>query len=185
MWAGGGLFGIYIMKTYADYGFRDFIVCLGYRGNMIKEYFLNYEAMNNDFTICLGRLNCITDREDHKEQDFKVTLAETGSESMTGGRVKRVEKYIDDGDNFMVTYGDGVADVDISKQVDFQKSHGKLATVTTVGSISCFGILDVDNSGSVGEFIEKSQVDGWGSAGYMILNRRIFDYLGGDECVLE
>jgi glucose-1-phosphate cytidylyltransferase len=174
----------HIMKTYAHYGFRDFIVCLGYRGNMIKEYFLNYEAMNNDFTICLGRQNQITYHEDHKEQDFKVTLAETGSESMTGGRVKRVEKYIDR-DNFMVTYGDGVADVDISKLVDFHKSHGKLATVTTVRPISRFGILDVDNHGNVLEFTEKPQVDGWASAGYMILNRRIFDYIGEDKCVLE
>jgi glucose-1-phosphate cytidylyltransferase len=174
----------HIMKTYAHYGFRDFLVCLGYRGNMIKEYFLNYEAMNNDFTICLGRQNQITYHEDHKEQDFKVTLAETGSESMTGGRVKRVEKYIDR-DNFMVTYGDGVADVDISKLVDFHKSHGKLATVTTVRPISRFGILDVDNHGNVLEFTEKPQVEGWASAGYMILNRRIFDYIGEDKCVLE
>ena len=115
---------------------------------MIKEYFLNYEAMNKDFTICLGRLNCITYHEEYRKQDFKVTVAETGSESMRGGRVKGVEKYIDNRDNFMVTYGDGVADVDISKQVDFHKSHGKLATVTTVRPISRFGILDVDNSGS-------------------------------------
>jgi glucose-1-phosphate cytidylyltransferase len=103
---------------------------------------------------------------------------------MTRRRVKRVEKDIAR-DNFMVTYGDGVADVDISKLVDFHKSHGKLATVTTVRPISRFGILDVDNSGSGPEFVEKPQVDGWASAGYMILNRRIFDYLGRDECVLE
>jgi glucose-1-phosphate cytidylyltransferase len=90
------------MKTYAHYGFQDFIVCLGYRDNMIKEYFPNYEAMNNDFTISLGRQNCITYHEEHREQDFKLTLAETGSESMTGGRVKGVEKYIAR-DNFMVT----------------------------------------------------------------------------------
>ena len=154
-------------------------MCLGYRGHMIKEYFLNYEAMNNDFTICLGRQNCITYQEDHKEQDFNVTLTETGPDNMTGGRVKRVEKYIDDRDNFMVRYGDGGADVDISKLVDFHKSHGKVATVTTVRPISPFGILDVDNSGRMGEIVEKPQVDGWASVGYMILNRRIFDYLGG------
>lgn len=159
-------------------------MCLGYRGNMIKESFLNYEAMNNDFSICLGSQNCITYHEDHREQDFKVTLAETGSESITGGRVKRVEKYIDDRDNFMVTYWDGVTDVDISKLVDFQKSHGKLATVMTVRPISRFGILDVDNSGSVREFVEKPQVEASASAGYMILNRRIF-YWEEDECVLE
>jgi glucose-1-phosphate cytidylyltransferase len=172
------------MKTYAHYGFRDFIICLGYRGNMIKDYFLNYEAMNNDFTICLGRQNQITFHEDHQEQDFKVTLAETGWESMTGGRVKRIEKYIDC-DNFMVTYGDGVADVDINKLVDFHKSHGKLATITSVQPVSRYGILQVDSEGSVKKFIEKPLLDGVASAGYMILNRRIFDYLGGDDCVLE
>lgn len=174
----------HIMKIYAHYGFRDFIVCLGYRGNMIKEYFLNYEAMNNDFTICLGRQNCITYHGEHQEQDFNVTLAETGQETMTGGRVKRIEKYITD-DIFMVTYGDGVADVDIAAVVDFHKSHGKLATVTTVRPISRFGILDVDNQGTVQQFTEKPQLDGWASAGYLILNRRIFDYLGGDDCFLE
>lgn len=174
----------HIMKTYAHYGFHDFIICLGYRGNMIKDYFLNYEAMNNDFTICLGRQNQIVYHEAHHEQNFKVTLADTGWESMTGGRVKRIEKYIDC-DNFMVTYGDGVADVDINKLVDFHKSHGKLATITAVQPVSRYGILQVDGEGSVKKFIEKPLLDGVASAGYMILNRRIFDYLGGDDCVLE
>jgi glucose-1-phosphate cytidylyltransferase len=174
----------HIMKTYAHYGFHEFIVCLGYRGNMIKDYFLNYEAMNNDFTISLGHQNQIAYHEAHDEQDFKVTLAETGWESMTGGRVKRIEKYIDC-DNFMVTYGDGVADVDINKLVDFHKSHGKLATITAVQPVSRYGILQVDGEGSVKKFIEKPLLDGVASAGYMVLNRRIFDYLGGDDCVLE
>ncbi|MDB9512754.1 glucose-1-phosphate cytidylyltransferase [Kamptonema animale CS-326] len=174
----------HIMKIYAHYGFRDFIVCLGYRGNMIKEYFLNYEAMNNDFTICLGRQNSIRYHGEHQEQDFNVTLAETGQETMTGGRVKRIEKYITD-DIFMVTYGDGVADVDIAAVVDFHKSHGKLATITTVRPISRFGILNVDDLGQVQQFTEKPQLDGWVSAGYLVLNRQIFDYLGGDDCILE
>ena len=174
----------HIMKIYAHYGFRDFIVCLGYRGNMIKEYFLNYEAMNNDFTICLGRQNSITYHGKHQEQDFNVTLAETGLESMTGGRVKRIEKYITD-DTLMVTYGDGVADVDIGALVDFHKSHGKLATITTVRPISRFGILNVDDRGQVQQFTEKPQLDGWVSAGYLVMNRQIFDYLGGDDCILE
>ncbi len=174
----------HIMKIYAHYGFQNFIVCLGYRGNMIKEYFLNYEAMNNDFTVCLGRKNSITYHEEHREQDFNVTLAETGAESMTGGRVKRIEKYIDR-DNFMVTYGDGVADVDIEGLIEFHKSHGKLATVTTFRPISRFGILDVDSDSRVVEFAEKPQIDGWISVGYMIFNRRVFEYLGEDDCVLE
>jgi len=174
----------HIMKIYAHYGFRDFIVCLGYRGNMIKEYFLNYEAMNNDFTICLGRKNSIIYHEEHREQDFNVTLAETGLETMTGGRVKRIKKYITD-DLFMVTYGDGVSDVNIGKLLDFHKSHGKLATITTVRPISRYGILDVDHQGNVQQFTEKPQLDGWASAGYLILNRRVFDYIGGDDCFLE
>jgi len=174
----------HIMKIYAHYGFRDFIVCLGYRGNMIKEYFLNYEAMNNDFTICLGRKNSIIYHEQHREQDFNVTLAETGLETMTGGRVKRIKKYITD-DLFMVTYGDGVSDVNIGKLLDFHKSHGKLATITTVRPISRYGILDVDHQGNVQQFTEKPQLDGWASAGYLILNRRVFDYIGGDDCFLE
>src|SRR3954453_17161569 len=100
------------MKLYAHYGFRDFVLCLGYRGNMIKEYFLNYEAMNNDFTICLGKRNHIRYDNDHDEQDFHITLADTGLDAMTGARVKRVERYVT-GDTFMVTYGDGVSDVDV------------------------------------------------------------------------
>ncbi len=109
----------HIMKLYAHYGFRDFVLCLGYRGNMIKEYFLNYEAMNNDFTICLGRESRIEINGDHEEQDFRITLADTGLESMTGGRLRRAQKYIRD-DCFMVTYGDGVSDVDIRQLLEFQ-----------------------------------------------------------------
>jgi glucose-1-phosphate cytidylyltransferase len=113
-----------------------------------------------------------------------VTLAETGPDSMTGGRVKRVEKYITE-DTFMVTYGDGVADIDIGALLDFHKSHGKLATVSTVRPISRYGILDVDNQGKVLEFTEKPQIDGWASAGWLVLHRSIFDHLDGDDCVLE
>lgn len=174
----------HIMKSYAHWGFREFILCLGYRGKMIKEYFLNYEAMTNDLTIALGRQNRITYHEAHGEQDFQVTLAETGLTTMTGGRIKRVEKYID-GDIFMVTYGDGVADVDFHALVDFHTRHGRVATVTTVRPMSRFGILDLDVTGKVISFAEKPQVDGWVNAGYMVFQRRIFDYLDGDECVLE
>ena len=115
----------HIMKTFAHYGLRRFVLCLGYRGKMIKEYFLNYEAMNNDFTICLGQQHRLTLHDAHAEQDFHVTLADTGEDTMTGGRVKRVERYID-GDTFLVTYGDGVADVDIAALLDFHRRHGRL-----------------------------------------------------------
>jgi glucose-1-phosphate cytidylyltransferase len=174
----------HIMKLFAHHGFHDFVLCLGYRGNMIKEHFLSYEAMNNDFTICLGRQNRITYHGAHREQDFHVTLAETGLETMTGGRVKRVEKYVED-DDFIVTYGDGVADLDVGALVDFHRAHGHLATVTTVRPTSRFGILDVGDEGKVRRFAEKPQLEGWASAGFFVFNRRVFDYLGADDCVLE
>src|SRR5215210_4667079 len=138
----------HIMKLYAHYGFVDFVLCLGYKGNMIKEYFLNYEAMNNDLTNCLGRKSQIEYNEHHPEQDYLVTLADTGQETMTGGRLKRIEKYIKD-DCFMVTYGDGVSDVDLHKLLAFHRSHGKLATVTTFRPVSRFGILDISEANQV------------------------------------
>jgi glucose-1-phosphate cytidylyltransferase len=166
----------HIMKIYSHYGFRDFILCLGYRGNMIKEYFLNYEAMNNDFTICLGNKQQLLYHGAHEEQDFRVTLAETGAETGTGGRVKRIERYIS-GDTFMVTYGDGVGDIDIGRLVAFHRSHGRLATVTTVRPLSRYGVLDLNGNDEVVRFREKPQVDGWISAGFFVFNRGVFDYL--------
>src|SRR5205085_1738964 len=150
----------HIMKLYAHYGFRDFVLCLGYRGSMIKEYFLNYEAMTNDFTVQLGRMHAIAYHGAHAEQNFSVTLAETGEDTMTGGRVKRAAKYIDD-ETFMVTYGDGVADVNISRLIEFHRSHGKLATVTAVRPISRFGMIDIGETGGVSSFLEKPMLDGW------------------------
>ncbi len=173
----------HIMKLYAHYGFHDFVLCLGYKGNMIKQYFLNYEAMNNDFTICLGRGSSIDYTDNHPEQDFRVTLADTGQETMTGGRVLRAARYLED-ETFMVTYGDGVSDVDICKLLAFHQSHGKLATVTTFRPISRFGILDIQ-SNRVCSFNEKPKADAWASAGYFVFNRRVFDYLDGDNCTLE
>jgi len=172
------------MKTYAHHGYRDFVLCLGYRGNMIKEYFLNYEAMNNDFTICLGQKSHIDFNGAHKEQDFRVTLADTGQETMTGGRIKRIEKYVDS-DTFLVTYGDGLADVDIADLVAFHMSHGRAATVTTVRPQSRFGILETASDGKVLEFKEKPQVDGWANAGFMVFGRKVLEYVETDDCVLE
>jgi glucose-1-phosphate cytidylyltransferase len=174
----------HIMKIYAHHGFVNFVLCLGYRGNMIKEYFLNYEAMNNDFMICLGRQNRITYHGVHKEQDFQVTLVDTGIETMTGGRVKRVERYVNT-DTFMVTYGDGVGDLDIQGLLDFHRAHGRLATVTMVRPFSRFGMLDVEVEGRVLSFTEKPQRDGLASAGFFVFDRRLFEYLSGDDCVLE
>ena len=174
----------HIMKTYAHYGFREFVLCLGYRGNIIREYFLNYEAMNNDFTICLGPNSQVQYHELHTEQGFQVTLAETGADSMTGGRIARIRKYVD-GDTFLLTYGDGVSDVDIGKLLAFHQSHGKIATVTTVPPISRFGMIELGEESRVRTFNEKPRTDGWMSAGYFVLNRGVFDYLGGDDCIFE
>jgi len=174
----------HIMKLYSHHGFNDFVLCLGYRGSMIKEYFLNYEAMTNDFTICLGKRAHVHYNEHHEEQDFRVTLADTGAESMTGGRVRRIQKYVTD-ERFMVTYGDGVSDVDINKVLSFHLAHGKLATVTTFRPVSRFGILNIDSSNQVQNFVEKPQSDAWASAGFFVFERKIFDYLGDDQCILE
>ena len=174
----------HIMKIYAHFGFNEFVLCLGYRGNMIKEYFLQYEAMNNDFTVSLGDHEQIEFHGAHNEQGLKVTLANTGQNTMTGGRVQKAAKYIDD-DTFLLTYGDGVADVDIAKVVDFHRQHGKLATLTAMRPISRYGMLEIDSGDAVRQFTEKPKADGWANAGFFVLNRRIFDYLGGPECVFE
>lgn len=174
----------HIMKIYAHYGFRDFVLCLGYRGNTIKDYFLSYEAMNSDFTICLGKKNRIDYHGSHDEQGFNVTLADTGADTMTGGRVRRIAPYID-GDTFLATYGDGVADVNLRALVDFHLAHGRLATVTAVQPFSRFGILNVGEEGKVHSFNEKPQSESWANAGFFVFHRRIFDYLDGDNCTLE
>ena len=174
----------HIMKTYAHHGFHDFVLCLGYRGNLIKEYFLNYEAMNSDFSICLGQKSQIRYHGEHSEKGFAVTLADTGHDCLTGGRIHKIEKYID-GDTFLLTYGDGVSDVDVRRLLEFHHSHGKLATVTTVVPASRFGMLELADETRVQKFTEKPTADGWISAGYFVLNRAVFDYLGGDDCILE
>jgi len=174
----------HILKIYGHYGIREFITCLGYRGEMIKEYFLAYEAMNNDFTIHLGRKHRIEFHGAHLEQDYAVTLADTGEETMTGGRLKRIERYIDD-DLFMLTYGDGVADVDIGKLLEFHRSHGKLATLTAVKPLSRYGVVELGDSSQVVSFVEKPGLAGWINAGFFVLHRKVFDYLGGDDGAFE
>lgn len=175
----------HIMKLYAHYGMQDFVLGLGYRGNMIKEYFLNYEAMNNDFTISLGEKHKLSYHDIHEEQDYRVTLADTGADSMTGSRVKQMERYVD-GDTFMVTYGDGLSDVNIEKLLEFHRSHGKIATVTTNRPTSRFGILELDDQNHVIDFAEKPELDGWASTGFFVFERQMFDYLSPDaNCILE
>jgi glucose-1-phosphate cytidylyltransferase len=173
------------MKSYAHYGHSQFILCLGYKGNVIKDYFLNYEAMNSDITMTLGQLRAIAYHDHHREQDYTVTLADTGQETMTGGRLGRIRKYIKD-DLFMVTYGDGLANVDIDRVLDFHHGHGKKATLTTVRPTSRYGVIDIDRRGGVEQFNEKPVLNSWINAGFFVFHRSVFDYLdGGDECVLE
>ena len=181
---GGRPILLHIMRIYAQAGFREFILCLGYRGDMIKDYFLNYEAMSNDFTMRLGCQHAIDFNSSHQEQDYHVTLADTGLETMTGGRVKRVQKYIDE-DTFMLTYGDGVADIDINALLKFHYSHGRLATVTAVHPTSRYGVLEIGDEGSVLNFAEKPVMNDWMSAGFFVFNRRFFDYLEGEDSFME
>ena len=169
----------HIMKTFAHGGLTDFVVCIGYKGEVIREYFLDYEARNNDFTVTLGRTQEIEFHGRHLESDWRVTVAETGADTQTGGRVKRVQRYVGD-ERFMVTYGDGVADVDIGALLAFHDAHGRAATVTTVRPWSRFGILGLADDGSVAEFREKPQADGWVNAGFFVFEPRVFDYLDGD-----
>jgi glucose-1-phosphate cytidylyltransferase len=175
----------HIMKTYAHYGHRDFILCLGYRANVIKEYFLNYEAMNNDFSLTLGKSREVQYMNRHAEQDFTVTLSDTGVETMTGARVKRASEYVDS-DIFMVTYGDGLCDVDIGKLLEFHRAHGKLATITSVRPMSRFGVLDLDDHGKVENFAEKPVSVGWINAGYMVFQREALKYFdAAPGCIME
>ncbi|RJQ56249.1 MAG: glucose-1-phosphate cytidylyltransferase [Nitrospiraceae bacterium] len=175
----------HIMKIYAGYGYTDFVICLGYKGEMIKELFLNYKAMNSDFTITLGKRDQIMLHGDNSEDHWTVTLADTGLEALTGCRLKRVEHFIDS-DIFMLTYGDGVADINIKELISFHLSHKKIGTVTGVHPPSRFGELTVGGR-QVFEFTEKPNLnEGHISGGFFVFDRRIFNYVNGDEnCRLE
>lgn len=175
----------HIMKIYAHYGIKEFVLCLGYKGEMIKEYFYNYEVLNNDFTINLGNDKNIEIHSNHREKGWRITLADTGDKALKGARLKRVEKYID-GNVFMTTYGDGVASVDIKSLLAFHQKHGRLATVTAINPASRFGELKI-NGDQVKSFSEKPK-NGSGliNSGFFVFNKGIFDYLSAeDNCDLE
>jgi glucose-1-phosphate cytidylyltransferase len=173
----------HIMKNFASFGFTDFVICIGYRGDVIKDYFLNYEARTNDFTVHLGSKDQIEYHGAHEESDWTVTVVETGAETETGGRVKRVARFLE-GERFMVTYGDGLADVDIQALLRFHENHGRVATITTVRPLSRFGVLDLEEDGIVRKFREKPQTDDYVSAGFFVFEPELLDYLD-DECTLE
>jgi glucose-1-phosphate cytidylyltransferase len=173
----------HIMKNLSTFGITDFIVATGYKSSMIKDYFLNYEVQSNDFTVTLGDRNSLHVHGAHDEADWTVTVAFTGDETQTGGRVFRAAKYLDD-EPFFVTYGDGLADVDIDALRAFHAESGTLGTVTTVQPASRFGVMDVAASGEVTRFREKPQLDGWINIGFMILEPAALQYFDA-ECVLE
>ena len=175
----------HIMKIYAHYGFKDFILCLGYKGEMIKEYFLNYEAMNNDFSIHLGDRNSIKFHSNHLENDWNITLVDTGDQSQTGSRIKKVEKYIDS-DNFMVTYGDGVGNINIKKLIEKHLSCKKIGTVTGVHPSGRFGELTLKGDKII-KFAEKPMSNGgFVNGGFFVFNKQFFKYLiKNDDCYLE
>jgi glucose-1-phosphate cytidylyltransferase len=174
----------HIMKHYQHFGFADFVLCLGYRGGMIKDYFLNYEAHANDFTIQLGDKTGIEYHGVHDEANFRVTCADTGLQTMTGGRIKKIERHLK-GEPFFLTYGDGLSDIDIQKTLDFHRSHGKLATVTIVRAPSRFGTVSVADSGAVTRFVEKPLQDSWVSAGFFVLEPQVLDLITGDDTTFE
>ncbi len=173
----------HIMKHYAYYGFKDFILCLGYKGEIIKDYFLGYASLNYDFTVSLknGTI-CFHNKEDI---DWNITLVDTGPTTMTGARVKRIEKYIND-DLFMLTYGDGIGDINIRELLKFHQSHRKTGTITGVHPSSRFGELVIKEN-QVVEFTEKPQLkEGLINGGFFVFNRRFFKYLKEEEnCYLE
>lgn len=176
----------HIMKLYAHAGITDFVLCLGYKGDLIKEYFLNYEEMNNDCSLELGVSGSLTFESEHHERGWKILLANTGASTQTGARVKKIERHIDS-DEFLLTYGDGVADVNIQDVIAFHRKHGKTGTVVGVRPPSRFGELVTNGGTSVVEFSEKPQASqSFINGGFFIFKKSFFSYLSADEtCVLE
>jgi glucose-1-phosphate cytidylyltransferase len=175
----------HLMKIFATQGITEFVICAGYKGEQIKSYFLNYAAYNSDFTITLGDRSSLKIHNAHHEAAWTVTVADTGADTLTAGRVERIEPYVR-GERFMVTYGDGLADINLTELTDFHTEQGKLATISTVRPWSRFGLVNVDEDGLVSQFREKPQMDDWVSAGFFVFEPGIFDYLrDSDQMMLE
>lgn len=174
----------HVMKIYSHYGYNDFIICCGYKSKVIKDFFSNYYLYNCDVTFDFsqdGKINV----HSNAAEPWRVTLVETGLNTMTGGRVKRIQPYVKD-EPFMLTYGDGVADIDIPALLAFHKAHGKKATITSTSVSQRFGVLDVSGDGRVTAFREKADVDGsMVNCGFMVFQPEIFDLLADDDTVLE
>jgi len=173
----------HIMKIYSHYGYNQFVLPLGYKGETIKEYFLNYFSLSSDCTVDLS--SGMVQRTKKDSVDWLVTMIDTGLNTMTGGRLHRLQSHLQDEETFMLTYGDGVSNVDINALVKFHQSHGKIATVSAVRPTARFGTMRFDGN-QVKEFVEKAQTgEGWINGGFFVFNRKIFSYLANDETVLE
>ena len=174
----------HIMKYYSSFGHNDFIICCGYKQYVIKEFFADYYLHMCDVTFDFTNENSMTVHSNSTEP-WKVTLIDTGLSTMTGGRIKRVSKYIGE-ESFMMTYGDGVADVDVNELVAFHRRHGKIATLSAIQPGGRFGMLDIGDGNTISRFKEKSKEDGgWINGGFMVLETGIMDYIEGDETVFE
>ena len=174
----------HILKTYSHFGFNDFVICLGYKGYQIKEYFANYFLHESNVTFDFKNGGEIS-IHNHKAEPWKVTLVDTGLETMTGGRLRRVKQYLDN-QPFMLTYGDGLGNVDIADLVKFHQNHGKLATVTAAQPLGRFGAMEVGQNGQVKKFQEKPDGDhAWINAGFFVLQPKILDYISGDDVLWE
>lgn len=174
----------HIMKEYSYYGFHEFVICAGYKQHVIKEWFADYFLHTSDITFDFTQGNKMIVHNQHAEP-WKVTVVDTGLHTMTGGRIGRVRSYIGD-EPFMMTYGDGVCDVDVNKLLEFHREHGKIATLTAVRMEQQKGILNIGGDNAVHSFREKSAMDGAPiNAGYMVLNPSVFDYIHDDQCVFE
>ncbi len=173
----------HIMKIYSHYGYNDFIICLGYKGYVIKEYFMNYFMHMSDITVDLS--NGGIKVHNSKAENWKVTLVDTGLDTMTGGRIKRIKDHLD-GERFMLTYGDGVGDVNINSLVKVHESHGKLATMTAVQPSGRFGTLRISDDKKVESFVEKPAGDGaWINGGFFVLEPQVIDYIKDDSTIWE
>lgn len=173
----------HIMKYYSHYGYNDFIICLGYKSYVIKEFFADYFLHTSDITFDLQNNKMMV--HNNYSEPWKVTLVDTGLNTMTGGRVKRIQEYVGN-EPFMLTYGDGVCDVNIHELVKFHKSHGKIATMTAIQPGGRFGALDIKDDNSILSFREKKQEDGgWINGGFMVLQPEIFDSISGDSTIFE
>lgn len=174
----------HIMKYYSSYGFNEFIICCGYKGYVIKEYFADYYLHRSDVTFDFANNNEMIIHNNVAEP-WKVTVVDTGLHTMTGGRLKRIQKYVGD-QTFMMTYGDGVSDIDLDALLEFHRVHKKAATLTAIQPGGRFGVLDIDDNETVRQFSEKAKEDGgWINAGFMVLEPEVFDYIEGDDTFFE